>query len=145
MNPYVVSAQFAAYVWYEHQNPEKSEQEAVFFARQNWVSFLPCAHKGVGKLLTKIAEMNDDRELAAFLRTPDGRARVRALHHLAGGNHRVFGPQRLFENGERSPGVSFRFGVSPLGRQQLGQITHRNAHGRMLWREYCLSYRQGPA
>jgi len=56
MNPYVVSAQFAAYVWYEHQNPEKSEQEAAFFARRNWVSFLPCAHKGVGKLLTKIAE-----------------------------------------------------------------------------------------
>src|SRR6266496_5321899 len=56
MNPYVVSAQFAAYVWYEHQNPEKSEQEAVFFARRNWVSFLPCVHKEVGKLLTKIAE-----------------------------------------------------------------------------------------
>jgi hypothetical protein len=56
MNPYVVSAQFAAYVWYEHENPQKSEQEAALFARRNWVSFLPCAHKGVGKLLTKIAE-----------------------------------------------------------------------------------------
>ena len=56
MNPYVVSAQFAAYVWYEHQNPGKSEQDAALFARRNWVSFLPCAHKGVGKLLTKIAE-----------------------------------------------------------------------------------------
>jgi len=56
MNPYVVSAQFAAYVWYEHENPGKSEQEAASFARRNWVSFLPCAHKGVGKLLTKIAE-----------------------------------------------------------------------------------------
>ena len=56
MNPYVVSAQFAAYVWYEHKNPEKSGQEAALFARRNWVSFLPCAHKGVGRLLTKIAE-----------------------------------------------------------------------------------------
>ena len=56
MNPYVVSAQFAAYVWYEHENPGKSEQEAASFARRNWVSFLPCANKGVGKLLTKIAE-----------------------------------------------------------------------------------------
>ena len=55
MNPYVVSAQFAAYVWYEHENPGKSEQEAASFARRNWVSFLPCANKGVGKLLTKIA------------------------------------------------------------------------------------------
>ena len=29
-------------------------------------------------------------ELAAFLSTADGRARVRALHHLSGGNHRVY-------------------------------------------------------
>jgi hypothetical protein len=55
MNPYIVSAQFAAYVWYEHENPDKSEEEAAHYARRNWVSFLPCAHKGVGKLLTKIA------------------------------------------------------------------------------------------
>ncbi len=29
-------------------------------------------------------------ELAAFLSTPQGRARVRALHHLSGGNHRIY-------------------------------------------------------
>ncbi len=56
MNPYVISAQFAAYVWYEHQNPQKSNEEAVLFARRNWNSFLPCSHKGIGRLLAKMAE-----------------------------------------------------------------------------------------
>ncbi len=56
MNPYVISAQFAAYVWYSHQNPQKSNEEAVLFARRNWNSFLPCSHKGIGRLLAKMAE-----------------------------------------------------------------------------------------
>lgn len=41
-------------------------------------------------LLTKIADFEGDQELASFIRTPKGRARVRAVHHLAGGNHRVY-------------------------------------------------------
>jgi hypothetical protein len=61
MNPYVVSAQFAAYVWYSHENPQKSEEDAVTFARRNLVTFLPCAHKGVGKLLVKMTEGRRDR------------------------------------------------------------------------------------
>jgi hypothetical protein len=56
MNPYVVSAQFAAYVWYSNENPEKSNEDAVSFARRNWSDFLPCAHKGVGRLLVKMTE-----------------------------------------------------------------------------------------
>lgn len=40
--------------------------------------------------LTKIARYKKDRSLTAFLRTPQGRARVRAVHHLAGGNPRVY-------------------------------------------------------
>src|SRR5713226_267151 len=56
MNPYVISAKFAAYVWYEHQNPQKSALDAMSFARQNWNTFLPYSHKGVGRLLAKIAE-----------------------------------------------------------------------------------------
>jgi tetratricopeptide (TPR) repeat protein len=41
-------------------------------------------------LLKKIAELSEDTNLAAFLQTPAGRARVRALHHLSGGNHRIY-------------------------------------------------------
>jgi tetratricopeptide (TPR) repeat protein/DNA polymerase III delta prime subunit len=44
----------------------------------------------VVKLLTKIAELKGDQDLASFILTPTGRARVRAVHHLAGGNHRVY-------------------------------------------------------
>ncbi len=68
MNPYVISAQFAAYVWYSKENPDKSEADAVFFARRNWITFLPCSHRGVGRLLTKIAEPRISKYLEAASR-----------------------------------------------------------------------------
>lgn len=40
--------------------------------------------------LTRIAKYKKDKPLTSFLRTPQGRARVRAVHHLAGGNPRVY-------------------------------------------------------
>jgi tetratricopeptide (TPR) repeat protein len=40
--------------------------------------------------LIRIARYKNDRRLTSFLRTPHGRARVRAVHHLAGGNPRVY-------------------------------------------------------
>ena len=42
------------------------------------------------ELLVKKAVHEDDSDLAALLRTPLGRARVRAIHHLAAGNHRAY-------------------------------------------------------
>ena len=44
----------------------------------------------VVKLLTKIATLKDDQNLVSFISTPVGRGRIRAVHHLAGGNHRVY-------------------------------------------------------
>ena len=41
-------------------------------------------------LLRRIAGHREQRDLIAFLETPEGRSRVRALHHLAGGNHRIY-------------------------------------------------------
>ena len=41
-------------------------------------------------LLTNIAKLESDYELASCLQAPIGRARLRAIHHLAGGNHRVY-------------------------------------------------------
>jgi hypothetical protein len=58
MSSWKVSAQFAAFVWYSEQNPEKAKKDASFFAKRNWVAFLPCAHAGVGRLLMKIASPN---------------------------------------------------------------------------------------
>jgi DNA-binding transcriptional ArsR family regulator len=41
-------------------------------------------------LLQNIARLNRLDEVAAFLNGPAGRSRVRALHHLSGGNHRLY-------------------------------------------------------
>lgn len=41
-------------------------------------------------LLAKKATHEGKTELAVFLRTPLGRARARAIHHLAAGNHRAY-------------------------------------------------------
>jgi tetratricopeptide (TPR) repeat protein len=42
------------------------------------------------EMLGKIATLGGQEDLASFLKTPLGRARVRAVHHLAGGNPRVY-------------------------------------------------------
>ena len=42
------------------------------------------------ELLGKVARLDEDEELSSFIRTPTGRARIRAVHHLGGGNHRVY-------------------------------------------------------
>jgi hypothetical protein len=57
MNPLKVSVLFASYVWFTHRNKGTPtvKKEAVSFARDNWQAFLPCAHKGLGKLLIRIA------------------------------------------------------------------------------------------
>ncbi|XXF76367.1 tetratricopeptide repeat protein [Myxococcaceae bacterium GXIMD 01537] len=42
------------------------------------------------ELLRQKATVDGRRDLSDFIGTPTGRARVRAIHHLAGGNHRVY-------------------------------------------------------
>jgi tetratricopeptide (TPR) repeat protein/DNA-binding CsgD family transcriptional regulator len=42
------------------------------------------------RLIHNIAELANDSELAAYVQSESGRARIRAVHHLAGGNHRVY-------------------------------------------------------
>jgi tetratricopeptide (TPR) repeat protein len=42
------------------------------------------------ELLEKIAALNGQPELVDFLRTPTGWARLRAVHHLSGGNPRLY-------------------------------------------------------
>jgi tetratricopeptide (TPR) repeat protein len=50
----------------------------------------PLTHENAIELLTNIAEQSGDQELASFLHTAAGLARVRAVHRLAGGNPRVY-------------------------------------------------------
>ena len=42
------------------------------------------------QMVARIASLEDDHELAAELDKPAGRARMRAVHHLAGGNPRIY-------------------------------------------------------
>jgi tetratricopeptide (TPR) repeat protein len=42
------------------------------------------------QLISKIAQYQGNKELSACIATPRGRARVRALRYLAGGNHRAY-------------------------------------------------------
>ena len=41
-------------------------------------------------LLTKIAQLQNDSELESFIHSSTGKDRIKAIHHLAGGNHRVY-------------------------------------------------------
>jgi hypothetical protein len=55
-NPWKVSAQFAAFVWYTNHEKTAPRQPraAAKFARDNWVAFLPVADEGLGNLLIKV-------------------------------------------------------------------------------------------
>ncbi len=44
----------------------------------------------VVELLAKIADYRGDKELVDFINTAEGRARIRAVHHLAQGNPRIY-------------------------------------------------------
>jgi tetratricopeptide (TPR) repeat protein len=79
------------YPLYSLENPaSKGVQEP--FPEQK-VYYLSLEELGFGdamRLLKKIAGLKGDSELVSFIQTPTGRARIHALHHLAGGNHRVY-------------------------------------------------------
>lgn len=63
MDPVEVSAMFAAYVWSIGRTGGRveSEEEAISFARENWQAFLPNAHKGLGRLLIRLAGVRSRR------------------------------------------------------------------------------------
>ena len=65
MDPFQVSAQFAAYVWYSHQAPAGADAEASAYAQSNWNAFLPLAHEGLGRLLVKMAGTQKTRSTKA--------------------------------------------------------------------------------
>ena len=63
MNPWKVSAQFAAFLWFTtRQTGTKADAaEAARFAKENWPAFLPCADKGIGMLLIRIVRPREIR------------------------------------------------------------------------------------
>jgi tetratricopeptide (TPR) repeat protein len=67
-----------------------SDRDRPFFNFFQVEQLLPLSADEALTLLWKIAEHTGNIDLAGFLQTPTGRARVRAIRHLAGGSHRVF-------------------------------------------------------
>jgi tetratricopeptide (TPR) repeat protein len=67
-----------------------TDRSEPFFGFFQQIPLKPLALPDAQQLLTKIAETKGQSDLVRFLNTPDGRGRVRAIHDLAGGNHRVY-------------------------------------------------------
>lgn len=67
-----------------------TDRSEPFFGFFQQIPLKPLTLPDAQQLLTKIAETKGQTDLVQFLNTPDGRGRVRALHDLAGGNHRVY-------------------------------------------------------
>jgi tetratricopeptide (TPR) repeat protein/DNA-binding transcriptional ArsR family regulator len=59
----------------------------AFFETQHLEEFV---FEDAVSLIANIAELEGNKELGSMVQTPRGRARVRAVHHLAGGNPRVY-------------------------------------------------------
>jgi tetratricopeptide (TPR) repeat protein len=67
-----------------------TDRSEPFFGFFQQIPLKPLSLQDAQQLLAKIARTKGQNELASFLNTPDGRGRVRAIHDLAGGNHRVY-------------------------------------------------------
>lgn len=67
-----------------------TDRNEPFFGFFQQIPLKPLTLPDAQQLLTKIAATKGQNDLVRFLNTPDGRGRVRAIHDLAGGNHRVY-------------------------------------------------------
>lgn len=73
-----------------------SSRDAAFFGFFDVHHLEPLSCEEARLLVRNIAEQNQNMELVEFLDSPTGRYRIRALHHLAGGNHRLFSLLSVF-------------------------------------------------
>jgi tetratricopeptide (TPR) repeat protein len=67
-----------------------SRQVSPFYGFFEVIHLEPLSFNDAIALLKRLARLNNDEKTAALLDTPVGRARVRAVQHIAGGNHRIF-------------------------------------------------------
>lgn len=67
-----------------------SRQDSPFYGFFRIHHLQGLSAEDVTLLLLNIARWKGDRALAGFIESHTGRARIRAVHHLAGGNHRVY-------------------------------------------------------
>jgi tetratricopeptide (TPR) repeat protein len=69
---------------------DTSKKEKPFFNFFTSIHLPNFDHADAVAMLIKIANLSGNTQLAKFLNTDEGKSRVRALHHLAGGNPRVY-------------------------------------------------------
>ena len=67
-----------------------SSRDAAFFGFFDTHHLKPLNVDEARQLISNIAALNHDQALVDFLATEQGEFRIRALHHLAGGNHRLY-------------------------------------------------------
>ncbi|MFZ3141433.1 hypothetical protein [Polaromonas sp.] len=67
-----------------------SLQKSAFYGFFDIEPLIELDFEEVVLLLEKIAAERGDQELAEFILTPEGRSRIRAVHHLAEGNPRIY-------------------------------------------------------
>ncbi len=67
-----------------------SDRTSPFFGFFQTEHLKPLNVTEATELLQNIARLHEKRDVVEFLATSRGRARVRALHHLSGGNHRIY-------------------------------------------------------
>ena len=67
-----------------------SDQKLPFYGFFDVIRLEELSVGGAVNLLRRLASVRGDNEMATFLTSPVGRARVRAVRHLAGGNPRIF-------------------------------------------------------
>jgi tetratricopeptide (TPR) repeat protein len=67
-----------------------SRQVSPFYGFFEVIHLQPLSLDDAIALLKRLAHLNNDEKTAVFLDSAEGRARVRAVQHIAGGNHRIF-------------------------------------------------------
>ncbi|MCF6323112.1 MAG: ArsR family transcriptional regulator [Gammaproteobacteria bacterium] len=67
-----------------------TKRTSAFFGFFQTEQLKPLSVKQAAELIGKIATLNGQAEIATFLHSATGQSRVRALHHLSGGNHRIY-------------------------------------------------------
>lgn len=69
---------------------EVSEEGGVFSGFFQIVELQPFTVEAASQLLINLARLRGDNELVSYILSWQGRSRIRALHHLTGGNPRLF-------------------------------------------------------
>ena len=67
-----------------------SNRNSPFFGFFQTEHLKPLTVEQATELLQNIARLQDKKGVVEFLATSRGRSRVRAIHHLSGGNHRIY-------------------------------------------------------